>query len=298
MSQTVADALREGAECLAELDGETARFDAETLMAHALGCTRSEMLTTAMRNPAPARFDKLVQRRLKREPVAYIVGSAGFWGRDFAVSPDVLIPRGDSETLIEAALAEKPDAASILDLGTGSGALLITMLCELPAAEGMGIDASAAALATAEANAKRHGVDARAQLRTADWTKLGWRDDFGRYDLVLCNPPYIEAGAELDVDVRNYEPAAALFAGADGLDDYRILLPQIDALLNEGGLALFEIGHEQAGAVRKVAKDAGLSVILKHDLADRARCVLLRRQTPVNNNEMRGLAKGTRGATS
>ena len=298
MSRTVAEALRAGAGRLAELDAETARLDAELLMAHALGCSRSEMLTTAMRDTAPERFDRMIARRLKREPVAHIVGSTGFWGRDFVVSTDVLIPRGDTEVLVAAALAEKPDARAILDLGTGSGALLVTMLCEFHKAVGVGVDASQAALDMARNNAKKHGADGRSRFLQADWTKPAWRKKLGRYDLVLCNPPYVEEDAELDDDVREYEPAAALFAGTDGLDDYRVLLPQLGALLSEDGVALFEIGHEQAEPVVELAKEARLFASLKHDLAGRPRCVMLRRGTSVNNTETRGLAKGARGATS
>src|SRR5690606_19827826 len=143
------------------------------------------------------------------------------------------------ETLIEAAL-DLPPPARILDLGTGSGALLLTLLAERPCAEGVGIDASPEALQIACGNAEALGLRARMLLR--DWTVPGWADDLGSFDLILCNPPYVEDGAHLAPSVRDYEPAAALFAGPEGLDDYTVLLPQVPALLSPDGVAVVEIG--------------------------------------------------------
>jgi release factor glutamine methyltransferase len=270
----VGEAIRAAAERLAATS-DTARLDAELLMAHALGVTRSDMLLKAMRDPAPEGFDRLAERREGHEPVAYITGWTEFYGLPFKVSPATLIPRGDSETLVEAALVLKPDARSVLDLGTGSGALLLAVLANLPRAKGMGIDASPEALRIAGANAEAL-VGTRAILLERNWHTPGWADDLGQFDLILCNPPYVEETAVLDPQVRDYEPASALFAGPEGLDDYRVLIPQLVKLLAPGGAAIFEIGHTQAEAVCVIAAAAGLSATLRHDLAGRPRALILR----------------------
>ncbi|MGB7419363.1 MAG: peptide chain release factor N(5)-glutamine methyltransferase [Erythrobacter sp.] len=272
----IAEAIRAAASTLSEIS-DTARLDAELLMAHALGVERSAMLVRQMDDPAPDTFAALVQRRAACEPVAHILGAQEFYGRSFAVSRDVLIPRGDSETLIDAALEFAPVGARVLDLGTGSGALLITAVLEIDDAHGTGIDASPSALRIAQRNAQQLGViGARARFLARDWTKDGWCADLGTFDLILCNPPYIEEDAELSPQVRDYEPARALFAGADGLADYRALLPQLRALMNEGALAMFEIGYSQADAVTALARSEGFVAQLRHDLANRPRCVICR----------------------
>jgi release factor glutamine methyltransferase len=186
----------------------------------------------------------LVQRRLAHEPLAYIIGRRAFWTIELEVAPGVLIPRPDSETLIEAALAHFGDTGPrrILDLGTGPGTLLLAALDQWPGASGIGIDASEAALAIARANAKRLGLAARAEFRLGDWSE-GMEE---RFDLILCNPPYVEAGAALPADVADWEPHGALFAGRDGLEDYRRLAPQVPRLLAPDGIACFEIGQGQA----------------------------------------------------
>ncbi len=270
MSDTVTQALREAAARLAETS-DTARLDAEVLMAHALGVTRSVMLLSHGRSAVPEGFAGLVERRLCHEPVAYIIGSQEFFGLEFAVSPAVLIPRGDSEVLVEAALAARPDAQRVLDLGLGSGALLLAVLHNLPQAQGIGIERSPGALAVARANAQALGLTPRADLRPGDWTQLDWTAGLGTFDLILANPPYVEADAPLAPSVRDHEPASALFAGAEGLDDYRILLPALPALLAPGGVALIEIGHTQAGAVSALAAAQGLAARLHRDLGDRPR---------------------------
>ena len=266
---------------------DTARLDAEVLMAHALGCSRSDVLLRRMGDDAPAAFAALVERRLRAEPVAYIVGRQEFYGLDFAVGPDVLIPRGDSETLIEAARAALPvDAAPrVLDLGTGSGALLLAALSLWPSATGLGLERSPGARAFAHRNAVSLGLDARVEIRAGDWTAPGWTDGLGRFDLILANPPYIETGQPLAPSVRDFEPEAALFAGEDGLDDYRRLVPQVPALLAPGGLALFEIGWTQGRAVMALAERSGLCAQLHHDLAGRERAVEMRldRQIALGN---------------
>jgi release factor glutamine methyltransferase len=271
---TVGEAIRAAAETLGDAS-DTARLDAELLMAHALGITRSDMLLRAMRDPAPASFAALVERRAGHEPVAYITGSQEFYGLPFIVTPATLIPRGDSETLVEAALAAKPDAARVLDLGTGSGALLLAVLAHCREAQGVGIDRSPEALAVAARNAEALGLRPQAHFREGDWHGEGWADSLGPFDLILCNPPYVESAATLDPQVREFEPASALFAGPEGLDDYRILIPQIRALMDPQAVAVFEIGANQADAVSTLAAGAGFSVTLHRDLAGRPRALVL-----------------------
>lgn len=272
MTQTVTEAIRAATLALGE-GTDTARLDAELLMAEALDCTRSEMFLRRMHDPAPAAYAALVERRAAHEPVAYIRGYQEFFGLGFRVTPDVLIPRGDSEVLVEAALTAKPDARRVLDLGTGSGALLLALLSELPEAQGIGIDRSMAALTVATGNARALGLAERARLEFGDWTVPGWSAGLGAFDLILANPPYVEEAAELAPSVRGHEPAQALFAGPEGMDDYRILLPQLPALLAPGGIALFEIGHRQAEAVTALAADAGLEAVLHRDLGNRPRAL-------------------------
>lgn len=268
----VVDAIRAAATRLAQTS-DTARLDAEVLMAHALGATRSDLLLRHMRAAAPHGFDSLVERRAAHEPVAYITGEQEFFGLSFAVSSAVLIPRGDSESLVDAALSARPMARRVLDCGTGSGALLLATLASLPDARGTGIDRSADALAVAAGNAVRLGLADRATMRQTDWTAPGWAAGLGRFDLILANPPYVEDDAALDPSVRAFEPASALFAGADGLDDYRVLVPQLPGLLAPGGLALVEIGHTQADAVIALGARAGLAGTVHPDLAGRPRVI-------------------------
>ena len=272
---TVGEAIRAAAERLAATT-DTARLDAELLMAHALGMSRSDMLLRAMRDPAPEGFAALIERRASHEPVAYITGTAEFYGLTLAVTPATLIPRGDSETLIDAALELAGEAGRAIDLGTGSGALLLALLANRAGWHGVGVDASADALAAAQGNAAALGLADRSAWHHRDWHAPGWADDLGTFDLILCNPPYVEAGAALDAQVRQYEPASALFAGPEGLDDYRVLIPQLGKLLSPGGDAIFEIGHAQAEAVSAIAAAAGFTPSLRHDLAGRPRALILR----------------------
>ena len=272
---TIADTLRAAAALLAETS-DTARLDAELLMAHALGVSRTDILLRHMRHAPPAGFAALLARRLRHEPVAYILGQQEFFGLDFTVSPAVLIPRGDSEVLVEAALAARPDARRVLDCGTGSGALLLAVLTNLPDAQGIGIDRSPEALAVATANAAQLGLSDRARMTVADWATPGWSAALGGpFDLILANPPYVEDAADLAPSVRVHEPAGALFAGAEGLDAYRLLVPQLPALLAPGGVALVEIGATQAEAVGAIAAAAGMSIVLHRDLAGRPRALQL-----------------------
>ena len=271
----VADALRDAASALGTVS-DTARLDAEVLMAHGLGVSRSEMILRHMRDPAPMGFAALCARRMAQEPVAYIVGEQEFYGRPFWVTPQVLIPRGDSETIVDVALDACPAPARVLDCGVGSGALLLSVLAERPGAQGIGVDRSLGALAVAAANAGRHGLVARSRMMQRDWSEPGWAADLGQFDLILANPPYVEAGAALDRSVRAYEPAGALFAGADGLDDYKVLIPQLRRSLVRGGCVVLEIGHNQAEMVGAIARVSGFSTGLHHDLAGRPRAMILK----------------------
>ncbi len=271
---TVGEAIRAAAETLAATS-DTARLDAELLMAHALGVSRSDMLLRAMRDPAPEAFTVLVERRAEHEPVAYITGEAEFYGLTLKVTPATLIPRGDSETLIEAALEHVGETGRALDLGTGTGALVLAVLANRAGWEGVGIDASAGALTVAEGNAETLGLSGQSAWDCMSWRTPGWADNLGTFDLILCNPPYVEEAAALDAQVRDFEPATALFAGPEGLDDYRILIPQLRVLMNPGAVAIFEIGATQADAVGTLAAEAGFTVQLRRDLAGRPRALIL-----------------------
>lgn len=270
----VAQAIRAAAESLSATS-DTARLDAEVLMAHALACSRTDLLLRHMADDAPGGFDALIARRARHEPVAHITGHQEFWGLPFRVTPATLIPRGDSETIVEAALEVCAAPARVLDCGTGTGALLLAVLHERAGAQGVGVDASGDALAVARGNAAALGLEARARMVLADWTQAGWADGLGRFDLILANPPYVESDAALDPSVRDYEPAGALFAGDEGLDDYRVLIPQLPDLLMPGGVAVIEIGHQQAQAVGQIAAQAGFAVKLRLDLANRPRALVL-----------------------
>lgn len=276
---TVSKALREAAVRLGSAS-DTPRLDAELLMAQALGISRSELLLRHMGGEVPAGFAPLIERRLSHEPVAYILGHQEFFGLDFRVSAAVLIPRGDSEILVERALAACPDARRVLDCGTGSGALLLAVLANCPEAAGLGIDRSKAALAVARENAARLGLAGRADMRLADWDEPGWADGLGGlFDVILANPPYVESEAELSPSVRDHEPAGALFAGAEGLDAYRVLLPQLPGLLAPEGKVMVEIGASQADAVIAIAHGARLSAALHRDLGGRPRLLELSRDS-------------------
>ncbi|MFC3578538.1 peptide chain release factor N(5)-glutamine methyltransferase [Sphingomonas hylomeconis] len=264
-------ALNQGTTALAAASA-TPRLDAELLMAHALGATREQLLLNRLDDATPAAFAALLARRLAHEPIAYITGSRAFWTIELQVGPGVLIPRPDSETLIEAALAHFTDRPpeTILDLGTGPGTLLLAALAEWPAAHGLGIDASEPALAYARRNAAALHMADRARFQIGDWA--AGLD--ARFDLILANPPYIGTVEPLPRDVAEHEPAGALYAGPDGLDDYRRIAPQLRPLLAPGGAAILEIGHMQAPAVTALLAAEGLAVALARDLAGRPRALI------------------------
>jgi release factor glutamine methyltransferase len=264
---TVREALAAAAARLAGCS-ETPRLDAEVLMAHALGVEREAMLLSHLHADIPEGFELLVERRLAHEPIAYITGHRAFWTIDLEVGPGVLVPRPDSETLIEAAAAHFGVAGPkrILDLGTGPGTLLLAALDLWPAATGLGLDRSEDALAWARRNAVP-----RAEFRSGDWGE--GLDE--RFDLILCNPPYVEAGADLPPDVARFEPGAALYAGADGLDAYRALAPQLARLLAACGIVCLEIGAGQEVAVSALMAAHGFTIESRNDLKGIARCLIL-----------------------
>lgn len=268
----IGQALREATARL-EAISDSPRLDAELLLAQACGISRDRLLLDP---PAavPEGFMALLDRRAAGEPVAYILGRRDFWTIEVEVGPGVLIPRPDSETLLEAALDYFADRAPgrILDLGTGPGSLLLAALDQWPQATGMGIDASQTALGYAERNATRLGLADRTEFRLGNWGD-GLEE---RFDLILCNPPYVaEYSDDLGPGVAEYEPHEALFSGEKGLDDYRILAPQLARLVAPDGIVALEIGHDQAAAVAQIMRESGLSGALRHDIAGRPRALIL-----------------------
>jgi release factor glutamine methyltransferase len=254
---------------------DTPRLDAELLMAAALGVGRDRLILDDPKGDAPAAFFDFVERRRAGEPVGYITGHRAFWTIDLEVGPGALVPRPDSETLIAAAVehfAGTSGPKHILDLGTGPGTLLLAALDEWPKANGLGIDASGIALGYARRNAKRIGMSNRAEFRIGDWA-AGISE---RFDLILCNPPYIAEGADTGPGVAEFEPAEALFAGPEGLDDYRRLAPAVGRLLEPGGLAAIEIGFDQAESVSALLEEQGLEPAVALDLSGHTRALLIR----------------------
>jgi release factor glutamine methyltransferase len=273
------DALLRGVQRLQAEGKALARVDARILLAHAMGITPSQILTTSHppTDEQLQNYDALIARRAAHEPVAYITGHKEFWSLDFEVGPGVLIPRPDTETLVVQALAEFPDklaALNVLDLGTGSGAILLSFLQDRPNARGLGIEQSQEAMIWARRNIARLGMADRATLQGDDWLMLGE----GQFDVIFSNPPYIESAMvdRLEPDVRDYEPRAALDGGPDGLDAYRALAPIIATRLKPGGMVFLEIGLGQEGNVPPIMTAAGLETLRVHpDLAGIPRCVVL-----------------------
>ena len=253
---------------------DTARLDSELLMAEALHIDRDRLLLSPPDREVPPRYWEMVKRRSEGEPVAYITGRRAFWNIELHVGPGVLVPRPDSEVLIASAIEHfegTPGPARILDLGTGPGTLLLAALDIWSDATGLGVDLSRHALSYASANARRLGFEQRAKLMQGNWAE-GLLEKF---DLILCNPPYVAEGADLGPGVREFEPDEALFAGSEGLDAYRQLAPQLPKLLNPGGLAAIEIGHDQGPVAAQILERDGLRARVAQDLGGRDRAVLL-----------------------
>jgi release factor glutamine methyltransferase len=275
---TVAEALREAVTRLRRSGIDNPRLEARLLLAHALGCSVAELVCDPDRVVTADGFGSLVMRRAGREPLAYILGQREFWSLEFKVSPATLIPRPDTETVVEAALAACSGHVGplhVLDLGTGTGCLLLSVLHERPDAFGIGIDLSPAAAAMASGNAAALGLDSRAAFLCADWaTALR-----ARFDLILSNPPYISTSdiGGLMPEVAGFEPSLCLDGGADGCDAYRRIIPTLPALLTPGGSGVLELGAGQEKTVAAMAAAAGLPAEIRKDLSGTARAIVLRR---------------------
>lgn len=277
-------AVRRVSRALAEAGVDTPALDGRLLVAEVAGCSSAELIAEPDRLLTQAErghLELLAKRRCAREPVSRILGCSEFYGRDFGISPAVLDPRSDSETLIETALGLVDEEGwrarpiRILDVGTGSGCLLLSLLAELPAATGVGTDVSAEALKVAAQNAARHGVASRARFELRRSLK-GLEETF---ELLVCNPPYIPAGeiAALAPEVRDYDPRGALDGGADGLHVYREVIPELGHVVSSGWV-IFEVGAGQSGAVAEllspaIGRQASTKIRISRDLGGHVRCV-------------------------
>jgi release factor glutamine methyltransferase len=277
------DILREFKQTLEKAGMETPDLDARLLVQGLLEISHEELLLNYDRLLAKteeAFLRKALARRLKHEPVSRIVGMRGFWKSDFKITAQTLDPRPDSETLIEAALhwvpKENNEKPRVLDMGTGSGCLLLSLLLEWPQAVGIGIDINPGAVRAAIANERLLGLRKRVAFQAMDWEDYKPR---GRCDVLISNPPYIAEHERdsLAPEVLDYDPPEALFAGADGLDAYRSLARLAPRWLKAGGLAFYEIGHMQAAAVKELLAAHGQTVLeTRQDLAGRDRVIVAR----------------------
>jgi release factor glutamine methyltransferase len=279
---TRAQALRDLRQALNDAGFETAALDARLLVLAALGISPTALITDADAPLADAEIERLAafaRRRLNYEPVARIVGEREFWGLPFRLSPGTLVPRPDTETVVETVLDLLPQRQiplTMADFGTGSGCLLVALLRELPNANGLGVDLSFDALVTARGNAEANGVGTRARFVLSQWADALQ----GRFDLIVSNPPYIASGVvpSLDREVREHDPVLALDGGPDGLDPYRIILGEAGRLLKPEGLLVVEIGYDQAEDLKSLAGRHGLDVLeVRPDLSGHPRCVAMRR---------------------
>ncbi len=265
-----------GAAILRAAGVDNPRLEARLLLAHALGLPVAALLRDPQALADPTTYDTLIARRAAHEPLAYLIGWREFWSLDFAVSPATLIPRPESETLIEAALAafaHRAPPTRILDLGTGTGCLLLSALHAFPGAFGVGTDRSPDAAALAATNAAALGLAGRAAFLCGDWAAAL----NARFDLVLCNPPYIPT-SEVDglmPEVALYEPHGALDGGIDGLAAYRQLIPRLPALLQLEGVVVLELGIGQDRDVAALARTCGFGATTRPDLAGIARAMVL-----------------------
>jgi release factor glutamine methyltransferase len=279
---TIGSAIAEAAAALAGAGFDEPRRRARRMSAAALGLSETEIFAHPERSlsgPEEERITAMLGRMLAREPLTRIVGRREFWGLELSLSADTLDPRPETETVVEAVLARRPDrsrAYRILDLGTGSGCLLLALLSEFPTATGVGIDLSPGAIATARCNAEVLSLGARARFVVGDWS----RALAGHLDVVVANPPYIAAGtiSKLPPEVREHDPHLALDGGTDGLAAYRAIAADLPRLLSAGGLFATEIGSDQQEPVSALLRDAGFIVeAVIPDLAGLPRCVVARR---------------------
>ena len=259
---TIGVALEAAIARLSAVGVDNPRMDARLLLCHSACLDLANIIVdpnVVLADECFRKFETLVERREKREPVSHLIGEREFWSLPFIVTADVLDPRPASETLIEAALdhvRDRSEPVSVLDLGTGSGCLLIAVLSELPGARGVGVDTSEAALVIARRNAEKNLVDDCTTFVSSSWG----RSVSGSFDLILSNPPYLSESErdDLEPEVAMYEPASALFAGKDGLSAYREVAPDILRLLNPDGVAAIECGRDQMTTVIEIFDDAGL----------------------------------------
>lgn len=280
--QTIGTAFATGVARLNAAGIESARLDARLLLAAATGKTIEQIVARPEQELSASEaeaFERFVTHRERREPVSQLLGRREFWSLDFITTRDTLTPRPETETIIETALRLLPDRDAplrMLDLGTGTGCLLVTLLSEFSAAVGIGIDASPAAADVARRNIAAHGLEGRARIVISYW------DDAidGAFDLIVSNPPYIATAelSRLEPEVALHEPRAALDGGDDGLDAYRELAPRVARRLSESGFALLEVGAGQASDVAAICVAAGLQAHGRAcDLAGRERCVVVKR---------------------
>jgi release factor glutamine methyltransferase len=264
MQPTAGEIYRRAVTRLRAAGIESAQLDARVLLAHVLGVDAAQLIAASDDPVGPEaqdRFEQAIVRRAAREPVARVLGVKEFWSREFALSPEALVPRPETETLIEAALLARPERDAqlrVLDLGVGSGVLLGAIMLERPASFGVGVDRSLGAARTARDNFTALGVANRTHVVCGDWGRA-----FGiGFDLVLANPPYVASGdiGALSAEVRDHDPVRALDGGADGLDAYRAILGDLGRLLAPGGIAVLELGDGLEQAVSGLAKDAGIEV--------------------------------------
>lgn len=262
------------------VNSPTALIDARALAKSAFHLDDAGLIVDGAMTPPQDRinaFVAMVARRMAHEPVAYIIGVREFWSLEFEMAPGVLVPRADSETIIEAVLARRDAKSSckILDLGCGSGALLCALLSEFKCAEGIGVDINRAAVELSTRNIRRLGLATRACAIESDWMT----NVEGRYDIIVANPPYIPASGRMGLpeEVRDYESPAALFGGNDGLDAYRAIMKTIGDRLADGGLVVFEFGHEQASLVNAIAgeKFPNARFSVENDLEGRPRALVV-----------------------
>jgi release factor glutamine methyltransferase len=255
---------------------EDAAIDADVLARHVLGWDRATLLARGRDTASPEfirRFDAAIERRAAHEPVALITGVREFWGLEFEVTRDVLIPRPETELIVEAALGLVNKPLRIADVGTGSGCLAVSLATEFPRANVVASDSSDAALRVARRNAVRHAVESRITFARAHLLEALP----GPFDLIVSNPPYVPDGEPLPRDVADYEPPSALFAGPDGLDVLRALIPGAIALLAERGAFIVEFGFGQAEGVKALAREAGWPhVELRRDLQGIQRTALMK----------------------